>query len=341
MVEEYRMKKLINDPFNVTIESIEGYVKAHNYLVKLVNSHVVARRNSPTLGKVGVVVGGGSGHEPLFIGWVGYGMADVAVLGEVFSAPPSTLILDATRAANGERGVLYVYGNYAGDNMNFDMAAEEAIKEGIETETVRVWDDVASAPPDRVQERRGLAADLFVIKVAGAKAEEKKATLSEVKKIAEKARDNCRTFAVALSPATVPTNGQPTFEMGDKKMYFGIGAHGEKGIRETDMLSADETAEILIDTVIKDLPYKRGDEVNIIVNGYGSTTLMELYIINRKLHEIAENFGIHIHRTEVGNFLTTQEMAGCSVTLMRLDEELKSCFDAQAITPAYMRCSNK
>jgi phosphoenolpyruvate---glycerone phosphotransferase subunit DhaK len=285
-----------------------------------------------------LVVGGGSGHEPLFLGWVGYGMADAAVLGEVFSAPSPPFILAATRAANRGSGVLYVYGNYAGDNMNFDIAAEQAREEGIEIESVRVWDDVASAPPDRIQERRGLTADLFVTKVAGAKAEQR-ARLSEVKKTAEKARDNCRTFAVGLSPATVPTSGQPTFTIGDEKMYLGIGAHGERGVEETNLLSADETAKIIVNTVIEDLPFKSGDEVNVIVNGYGSTTLMELYIVTRKVHEIIENEGIRIHRSDVGNFLTTLEMAGCSVSLMRLDDELKTLFDAHAVTPTFSRCT--
>jgi dihydroxyacetone kinase-like protein len=331
------MKKLINDPFSVTVESIEGFAYAYNQLVKLVNPHVVARQRAPISGKVSVVVGGGSGHEPLFIGWVGYGMADAAVLGEVFSAPSPPMILDATRAVNGGKGILYVFGNYAGDNMNFDIAAENANEEGIETAMVRVWDDLASAPPDMVQERRGLAADLFVIKVAGAKAEEG-ASLSEVRRVAENARDNSRTFAVGLSPATVPTSGQPTFTIGQEEMYFGIGAHGEKGTRKTGLLSADETAQVLVNEVVKDLPFKEGDEVNVIVNGYGSTTLMELFIINRKTHRLLTDLGISIHRTEVGKFLTSQEMAGCSVTLMRLDAELKKCFDAPAVTPAYRWC---
>lgn len=322
----------------MTVESIEGYVKAYPQIVKQISPHVVARRDAPVNDKVGVVVGGGSGHEPLFLGWVGYGMADAAVLGEVFAAPPPPFILDATRAANGKRGVLYVYGNYAGDNMNFDMATEAAKDEGIKTETVRVWDDVASAPPDMAQERRGLAADLFVIKVAGAKAETR-ASLLEVKEAAEKARDNSRTFAVALSPATVPTSGKPTFTIGGNEMFFGIGAHGEKGVKKTELLSADETAQILVAEVLKDLPYEGGDEVNVIVNGYGSTTLMELFIVNRKVNELLHNSGIKIHRTDVGNFLTTQEMAGCSVTLMRLDDELRKCYDAPAITPALTRCS--
>ena len=337
MDEVYETKKLINDPFKVTVESIQGYVKAYPRIVKQVGPHVVARKDAPVNGKVGVVVGGGSGHEPLFLGWVGFGMADAAVLGEVFTAPSPPLILEATRAANGKRGVLYVYGNYAGDNMNFDMATEAAGAEGIETETVRVWDDVASAPPDRVQERRGLAADLFVIKIAGARAEEG-ACLSEVKAVAEKARDNSRTFAVGLSPATVPTNGKPTFTIGENEMYFGIGAHGEKGVRKIELLGADATAQILVEEVLKDLPFRTGDEVNLIVNGYGSTTLMELFIINRKVNEILLNSEIRIHRTEVGNFLTSQEMAGCSITLMRLDEELRRTYDAPAMTPALTRC---
>lgn len=331
------MKKLINDPFQVTVESIEGYANAYPEIVKLISPHVVARRDAPVKGKVGVVIGGGSGHEPLFLGWVGYGMADAAVLGEVFAAPSPPFILDATRAANGGKGVLYVYGNYSGDNMNFDMASEMAKEDGMETETVRVWDDIASAPPERVHERRGLAGDLFVIKVAGAKAQNG-TSLSEVKRTTERARDNCRTFAVALSPATIPASGQPTFAIGEKEMYFGIGAHGERGIKKTGLLSADETAQILVDGVVKDLSLQGGDEVNVIVNGYGSTTLLELYIMNRKVHDILSKLRVRIHRTEVGNFLTTQEMAGASVTLMRLDEELKACYDSPAYTPTFTKC---
>jgi len=328
------MKKLINDPFRVTVESIEGYANAYPHILRLVNPHVVSRKEAPVMGKVGVVVGGGSGHEPLFLGWVGYGMADAAVLGEVFAAPSPPLILEATRAANGGNGILYVYGNYAGDNMNFGMAADIAEDEGIANETVRVWDDIASAPPERVQERRGIAADLFVIKVAGARAETG-APLPEVRKSAEKARDNCRSYGVALSSATIPATGRPTFTLGEDEMYFGIGAHGEKGVKKTGMLTADETAEILVKGGVEDLPFRSGDEANLIVNGYGSTTLMELYIVNRKVHMILSGLGIRVHQTEVGSFLTTQEMAGCSVTLMRLDGELRELYDAPALTPTF------
>jgi len=328
------MKKLINDPFRATVESIEGYARSYPDIVRLVNPHVVSRKDAPVMGKVGVVIGGGSGHEPLFLGWVGHGMADVAVLGEIFAAPSPPFIMDATRAANGGKGILYVYGNYAGDNMNFGMAAEAASEEGIENETVRVWDDIASAPPDRVQDRRGIAADLFVIKVAGARAETG-APLQEVRRSAERARDNCRSYGVALSSATIPATGRPTFALGEDEMYFGIGAHGERGVKKTGMLSADETAEVLVKGVVEDLPFRGGDEVNLIVNGYGSTTLMELYIVSRKVHMMLGGLGIRVHRTEVGNFLTTQEMAGCSVTLMRLDGELRELYDAPAHTPTF------
>jgi dihydroxyacetone kinase-like protein len=328
------MKKLINNPARVTLESIEGFALAYPRLVKQVGPHVIARKDAPVSGKVGVIVGGGSGHEPLFLGWVGSGMADAAVLGEVFASPAPPLILQAAKAAHGGRGLLFIYGNYAGDNMNFDMAASLAKKEGMEVESVRVWDDVASSPPERLNERRGLAADFFVIKVAGAMAETG-ASLSEVKRVAEKARDNSRTFAVALTSATVPSSGKPTFTIGENEMYFGIGAHGEKGVRKTTLLSADETAKMLTDEVVGDLKLSSGEAVNLIVNGYGSTTLMELFIVNRKVHEILRSQQVSIYMTEVGNFLTTQEMAGCSVTLMRLDDELKKLCEAPASTPAY------
>ena len=327
------MKKLINDPTKVTLESISGFCLAYPQMVKQMSPHAVARKDAPISGKVGIVVGGGSGHEPLFLGWVGLGMADAAVLGEVFTSPAPPLILQAANAANGGKGLLFIYGNYAGDNMNFDLAASLAKEEGMKVESVRVWDDVASAPPERLQERRGLAADFFAIKTAGAMAETR-APLSEVKRVAEKARDNARTYAVALSSATVPSSGQPTFTIGENEMYFGIGAHGEKGVRKTTLLSADETANILTEEVVRDLTLRGEEEVNLIVNGYGSTTLMELYIMNRRIHEVLQGQNISVHRTEVGNFLTTQEMAGCSVTLMRLDDELRKLCDAPALTPA-------
>jgi len=326
------MKKLINDPLNVTDESIEGFTKAYAHIIKQVASRVVARKDAPIEGKVSIVVGGGSGHEPEMIGFVGVGMADASVYGEVFAAPPPPSILTATKAVDGGKGVLYIYGNYAGDNMNFDMGAEMAAEEGIKTETVRVWDDVASGSPENYKDRRGLIGDLFVVKVAGAKAETG-AVLDEVKRVAEKARDNCRTFAVALSPGTIPATGEPTFTIGGNKMYFGVGAHGEKGVKKTELKTADEAVEIMLKAILEDLPFHKGDEVCIIINGYGSTTLMELSIVNRRTHELLEENGIKVYHTEMGNFLTTQEMAGCSITLMKLDDELKELYDAPAYSP--------
>jgi len=331
------MKKLINDPLKVTDECIEGFTKAYSRFLKKADSRIVLRKDAPIDGKVGIVVGGGSGHEPEMIGFVGPGMADAAVLGEVFAAPAPLAILKATKIVNANKGVLYIYGNYAGDNMNFDMAANMAAEEGIKTETVRVWDDVASAPPENFQERRGLVGDLFVTKIAGAKAETK-ATLEDVKRVAEKARDNCRTYAAALSPGTIPATGRPTFTIGDDEMYFGVGAHGEKGVQKTKLKTADETASILVEGILKDMPLQAGDEVCVIVNGYGSTTLMELSIINRKVHQILEEAEIKIYDTLMGNFLTTQEMAGVSVTLMKLDAELKELYEAPCLSPVLVKC---
>lgn len=331
------MKKFINDPLDVTDESVEGFVRAHRDKLRKIDGMCVAvRRDAPKEGKVGVVIGGGSGHEPMFIGFVGRGMADAAVAGAIFTSPTPDQILEATRTVNGGAGVIYVYGNYAGDNLNFDMAAEMAKGDGIDVETVRVWDDIASAPPERVNERRGIAGDLFVIKTAGAKAETM-ATLSEVKRVTERARDNTRSFAVALSSCTLPTTGRTIFTIGDDEMELGMGAHGEPGVERTKMRSADEIAEIVTSKVLEDLPFEGGDEVNVIINGLGSTTLMELYILYRRTDAILEERGLKIYDVEIGNFITTQEMAGYSLTLMRLDEEIKELWNALADAPAFKK----
>lgn len=329
------MKKLINDPYRVVDEMILGFAVAYSdKLRKLEGCNVIARNDAPVKGKVGVVVGGGSGHEPLFIGFVGEGMADAASPGDVFAAPSPNVTLEATRVANGGRGVLYVYGNYAGDILNFDMAAELAEAEGIETETVRVWDDVASAPLERITERRGIAGDVFVIKTAGAMAMTG-APLSEVKRATEKARNNTRSMGVALSPATIPATGRPTFTIAEDEMEIGMGLHGERGVERSKIRKVDEIAEEVTERVLRDLPFKTGDEVNVLVNGLGSTTLMELYIFNRKAREILDEKEIVVYRTLVGSFCTCQEMAGCSLTLMKLDEELKRLYDMPANCPHF------
>ena len=331
------VKKLINDPLNVTVEELEGFAKAYSYLVKLVGTHSIVRKDAPIKGKVGVLCGGGSGHEPVFIGYVGYGMCDAAVLGEVFAAPTPPHILEATKAIDGGAGVIYIFGNYAGDNMNFGLAAQMAKSEGIEVEIVNYWDDISSAPPERRRERRGIAGGMYVMKVAGAMAE-KGGDLKEVKRVAEKALENIRSFGVGLAPGTIPATGKPTFTLAEDEIYFGIGAHGEKGVLLTKIKPADEVTETIVNEILKDMPLKSGDEVNVLVNGCGSTTLMELYIVTRKAIQMLSDMGVEIHRVDVGNFLTTQEMAGCTITIFKLDDELKELCDAPAYTPIIRIC---
>ncbi len=332
-----KMKKLINDPFAVTDELVDGFMAANGAnLVKLDGVNVIVKRGFPRPGRVGVVVGGGSGHEPLFIGYVGHNMADAAVMGQIFAAPGPDLSYAAAKAVNGGAGVLFLYNNYAGDRLNFDMGAELAIADGIDVRTVLVWDDVASGPPDQPQQRRGTAADVFVIHVAGAAAESG-AGIDEVVRLTQTARDNCRTIGVALSSCTLPATGKATFELGDDEMEVGMGLHGEAGVRRATLRSADETAQMMLPLLLHDLPFRRGDVVNLLINGYGSTTLMEMYIMNRAFHRLLAAEGITVHRSEIGNFCTTQEMAGCSLTLIRLDDELMRLVDTPAACPAYTR----
>lgn len=331
------MKKLINDPFAVTDELVDGFMAAHGVdLVRLAGMNVIVRRGFPKHGRVGVVIGGGSGHEPLFIGYVGHNMADAAALGQIFAAPAPDLGLAAAKAVDGDAGVLFLYNNYAGDRMNFDMAAEMAAAEGVDVRTVLVWDDVASGPPDQPELRRGTAADVFVIHVAGAAAEQG-ADIAEVVRLTEKARDNCRTIGVALSSCTLPATGKPTFALGDDEMEVGMGLHGEPGVERTRLRSADDTAAMMLPLLLQDLPFRRGDDVNVLINGYGATTLMEMYIMNRAFGRMMADAGLKVHHTEIGNFCTTQEMAGCSLTLMRLDDELTRLLDTPARSPAYTR----
>jgi dihydroxyacetone kinase-like protein len=333
-----KAKKLINDPLKVTVEEIDGFAKAYSYLVRKISTHAVVRRDAPVKGKVAILGGGGSGHEPAFIGYVGYGMCDGAVYGEVFAAPTPPNILEAIKAVHGGRGVICIYGNYAGDNMNFGLAAQMAQAEGIEVELVPYWDDISSAPPERKTERRGIAGGFYVYKCAGAAAEVWRADLKEVKRVAEKARENVRSFGVALAPGTIPATGKPTFELGEDEIYFGIGAHGEKGVLLTKMMPADKATEIIVSEILKDLPLKSGDEVNLLINGCGSTTLMELYIVTRKAVAMLTEMGIEIYRVDVGNFLTTQEMAGVTISVFKLDDELKELYDAPAYTPVVRIC---
>lgn len=327
------MKKLINDPLKVTNEMIEGLVAAFPHLLrKLDRVNVVVRRDAPVPEKVGIITGGGSGHEPFWLGYTGKGMSDAVVVGEIFSSPPPKPVYEATKAVNGGVGVLCILGNYSGDKMNFSMGAEMARAEGITVEITQVTDDVASAPKDRISDRRGIAGNVFVIKIAGAKTEEM-ATLEEVKTVAQKANANLRTMGVAIAPCTIPAAGKPHFTLKEDEMEVGLGIHGEPGLQRMTLKPADEVTEILVTKILEDLPFEKGDEVAVLVNGLGATPLLELLIVFRKLNRILTNAGIKIHRSYVGNYCTSLEMAGCSITLLRLDEELKRLLDAPVLTP--------
>lgn len=333
------MKKLINDPFAVVDEMIDGYVIAHPDQVRRAeggNGRAVVRTNAPIAGKVGVIIGGGSGHEPAFMGYVGEGSADGCPVGNVFASPPPDPIFAATRAVNGGAGVIYSYGNYSGDVMNFDMAAEMAAMENIEVRTVLVTDDVASAPKGKEDERRGIAGGFFVFKAIAARATEM-ASLAEVEAAARKANDRTRTMGVALAACTVPAAGHPTFSLEDDEMEIGLGIHGEPGMRRGALETADEVADQLLDTILADMPLAPGERVAVLVNGLGATPAMELYIIFRRVAARLSELAIIIHRTYVGEYVTSLEMAGASVTLIHLDDELARLIDAPARTPMFVQ----
>ncbi len=333
------MKKLVNDPFAVVDEMIDGYVAAHPDLVRRAeggNGRAVVRVNAPIAGKVGVIIGGGSGHEPAFMGYVGEGSADGCPVGNVFASPPPDPVLATTRAVNGGAGIIYSYGNYSGDVMNFDMAAEFAADEGIEVRTVLVTDDVASAPKGQEDERRGIAGGFFVFKVIAARAAEM-VSLAEVETTARKANDRTRTMGVALSACTVPAAGRATFSLADDEMEIGLGIHGEPGMRRGPLESADRVTDSLLDAILADMPLARGENVAVLVNGLGATPAMELYIMFRRVAARLAELGIGIHRSYVGEYVTSLEMAGASVTLIHLDDELARLVDAPARTPMFVQ----
>jgi phosphoenolpyruvate---glycerone phosphotransferase subunit DhaK len=327
-------KKAINDPKDVVQETIEGFLMIHPEEYHQVEGVSAIVKNHLEPGKVGLVTGGGSGHEPIFLEFIGKGYPDAVAMGNIFAAPSPDIVLAATKAADRGAGVLYVYGNYAGDNLNFDMGAELADFEGIRTETVRVWDDVASAPPERMTDRRGIAGDFFVIKVAGAVCDAG-LPLEEVKRVTVKARDNTRTMGVAFYPGTIPGEGTPAFVLEEDEIEIGLGLHGEPGVRRGKIKPADDLVDEMMALIVADLPFTAGEDVCALVNGFGSTTRMEQYIVMRRVLQNLEKMDIRVHAAEVGEFATCQEMAGFSVTLMRMDDELKKYFDWPVWSPAY------
>ncbi len=331
-----RAKKIINDPRHVVSELLEGLIEASHGRIRPLSSIQALVKTDILKGKVGLLIGGGSGHEPVFPGFIGDMLADGAACGNIFAAPTPDIILDATKAVHRGKGVLYLYGNYAGDNMNFDIAAEMAVDEGIEVKTVRVWDDVASAPPKRIQDRRGIAGDLFVIKVAGGAAATLD-TLDEVYRVAAKARDRVRSMGVAVAAGSIPETGEPTFELPDDEIEIGMGLHGEPGVSREKLLPADRLVDKMMEKILQDLPFSGGDEVALLINDLGSTTMMELLIVNRRAAQILRDNGIRVHDTVIGSYCTCQEMAGFSITLLQLDDEIKKFYDLPARSLGYAK----
>ncbi len=327
------MKKLINNPENVVREELEGIALAHPDLVKVAyDPNYIYRADAPVKGKVAIVSGGGSGHEPMHGGFVGVGMLDAACPGAVFTSPTPDQMLEATKTVNGGAGVLHIVKNYTGDILNFEMAADLARGEGIEVESVVTNDDVAVQDSLYTAGRRGVGITVIAEKICGAAAEQGR-NLQQVTDLCRKVNDNGRSMGMALTSCTVPHAGKPTFELGEDEMEIGIGIHGEPGRTRMKLKSADEITEMLAEPIIKDLPYKSGDQVLAFVNSMGGTPLIELYIIYRKLNEILNKNGITIARHLIGPYITSLEMAGCSITLLRLDDDLVKLWDAPVKTP--------
>lgn len=328
------MKKLINDPNNVLEDMIEGMCYAHEeYLKRVEGFDVLVRKNPKTSGKVALVSGGGSGHEPAHAGFIGEGMLDAAVCGAVFTSPTPDQVYKAIQEVNAGEGVLLIIKNYTGDVMNFEMAQDMAEMEGINVKSVVVNDDVAVEDSLYTAGRRGIAGTIFVHKIAGAKAEEG-ASLDEVTDVANKVIKNVRSMGMALTSCIVPAAGKPNFTLEDDEVEIGIGIHGEPGTHREKISSANNIASQLVNKIMDDINLECDDEVAVMVNGLSGTPLMELYIVNKKVREILENKGIKVHKTFVGEYMTSLEMSGCSVSILKLDDELKELLDRKADTPA-------
>jgi phosphoenolpyruvate---glycerone phosphotransferase subunit DhaK len=329
------MKKIINMPGNVVDEMLRGIAKANRDVIYCEETGVIARKEKSN--KVGIISGGGSGHEPSHSGYVGKGMLDAAISGNVFSSPDPERILEGIKQSDSGKGVLMIIKNYSGDFMNFTMAKDIAEMEDTEIEYVVVKDDVAVEDSSFSTGRRGIAGTVFIHKIAGAKAESG-ANMQEVKAIAEKAIHNVRSMGMALSSCIIPAIGKPGFIMGDDEMEVGMGIHGEPGVGISKMKTSKEIAEILVTKILEDFDKTtsiKDSEIALMINGLGSTTLMELYILNNDVQEFLEIKGINIYKTFVGNYMTALEMEGCSVTILKLDEELKEYLDAPCSAPSF------
>ncbi len=330
-----RMRKIINKPEAMVDEMLEGILAAHSDQLACAQDDlrcIITSRPKP--GKVALATGGGSGHLPLFLGYVGDGLLDGCSVGSVFQSPGADQMFAVTKAIDQGAGVLYIFGNYGGDVMNFDMAAEMADMEGIRVEQVIGTDDVASGVRGQEAKRRGVAGIFFVYKVAGACAAAG-GSLEEVKAVAEKANRQARTMGVALSPCTIPEAGRPTFEIAEGGMEIGMGIHGEPGIRKGELREADAIVDEMLDPILEDLPFQGGDEVAVLVNGLGSTPREELYVMYRRVHDVLAARKIGVYHVYAGEFATSMEMAGASISLLKLDDELKNYLSQPASTPFF------
>lgn len=323
------MQRIVNEPEYVVEDMLKGFVKTHRDLVKETsNERVLISQYAGQKGRVGIVSGGGSGHKPAFIGYLGRNMLDSVAVGEIFSSPAVKAFYDAIRFADSGEGVAVLYGNYAGDNMNVAMASEMAEDDGIKVRKVIANDDVASAPPAERERRRGVAGEIFMWKIGAAKAA-LNGTLDEVVDAAQKAIDNTRSVGIGLSPCTIPAVGKPNFEIKDGTMELGIGHHGEPGVRVEQLKNAREMAQEMLDMILPDLPFTEGCEVAVLVSGLGATPVMEQYILYGEVEKILAEKNIQVHRAYVGNYFTSLEMKGITLTLMKLDEELKELIDLE------------
>ncbi len=322
-------KKIINDPKLVVPELLEGLVAANHGAIRLIEGTTAVIKSEMPANKIALLTGGGSGHEPLAGGFIGENLADGAVCGNVFASPTPNIILEAIKAADQSQGVLNLVLNYSGDNLNFEIASEMAADEGIKTRSVQVWDDILSAGLDRITDRRGIAGYVQVLKVVGAAAAVVK-DLDELERIAIKARDSVRSIGVAVSAGSIPETGEPTFTLADDEIEIGLGIHGEPGVERRKILSADALTEMMIKKLVEDLPFKKADTISLLVNNLGGTTTMELLIVNRRIRQLLDLFNIQVHDTMLGSYCTSLEMAGFSISLMRLDDELQVYYDMPA-----------
>ncbi len=326
------MKKLINDPADVVREELQGIEAAHGDLVKVFyDPYYIVRADAPVQGKVALISGGGSGHEPMHGGFVGAGMLDAAAPGEVFTSPTPDQMEAATKAVDGRAGVVHIVKNYTGDVMNFEMAAELCRSEGIDVEAVVVDDDVAVQDSLYTAGRRGVGATVLMEKIAGAAAEQQR-PLKEVADICREVNANARSMGMALTSCTVPAAGKPTFELGDDEIEMGVGIHGEPGRERMKMKTASEIVDFMASAIVDDLPFSKGDSVLAFVNGMGGTPLIELYVVYNELNKFLGGRGITISRNLVGSYITSLEMAGCSITLLKMNDDYTTLWDAPVKT---------